>query len=375
MEIYTCRSKDSLYSIARRFNTEAAELARINELSSPQPLPEGLSLLIPGKSAQIRRSTQLFLFSSNRLCEGPVAEISPCLSAFVSDSGLIMPEGKLAPASFAQAKQLSSLAVLPILSVSNKSDTGFDSGCANKLLQDSSRRSAFCDQAVEALENGGFGALCLQLCYLREFDRDSLNLLLEELCSRLHRQGKYLMFSAPAKLSDSDSSPACAGLDFEALGYFCDKVLLRCYDWAHGGTAPQSPAPLPLVRQGLEYALKFIPSWKLLLGISDHGYRWHLPWRQGDGADAVSHRIAQATAISNAVPIRFDRLSQTPFFSFDPSCSQRCIICYDDAASLKLKLELIKEYDLAGAALYSDSRPDFRLLYMMQEMFNPEKFM
>ena len=229
--------------------------------------------------------------------------------------------------------------------------------------------------AAASFENGGFGALCLQLCYLREFDRDSLNLLLEELCSRLHRQGKYLMFSAPAKLSDSDSSPACAGLDFEALGYFCDKVLLRCYDWAHGGTAPQSPAPLPLVRQGLEYALKFIPSWKLLLGISDHGYRWHLPWRQGDGADAVSHRIAQATAISNAVPIRFDRLSQTPFFSFDPSCSQRCIICYDDAASLKLKLELIKEYDLAGAALYSDSRPDFRLLYMMQEMFNPEKFM
>lgn len=38
MEIYVVRGGDSLYGIARRYGTDAAELARINQLNDPARL-------------------------------------------------------------------------------------------------------------------------------------------------------------------------------------------------------------------------------------------------------------------------------------------------------------------------------------------------
>lgn len=374
MEIYTCRSKDNIYNIARRFNIDAPELIRLNRLNSTCSLPEGLSLLIPGKSRPNRSSAQFFFCSSRKLSESQSQELTPFLSAIVFCNSRILPDGSLAPASFTQASPFHSQGVLPLLSVNNLSeDLNFDSSAVHNLLQTECCRNSFCDQVLEALENGGFGGLCLQFNYINSFDRDSFSQLLEELSVLLHRQGKYLIVCAAPKLSDMSSEPGSSALDYAALGQFCDRVALQTYDWGHSSSAPQSTAPLHKVRQSIGYALNHIPSWKLLLGISDHGYRWQLPWRQGRTADAVCHHIAQSLAISNGATIRFDKLSQTPFFSFNSSGNQRCIVCYEDVRSLLLKLQLISEYSLAGAALFSSAPPDSRLLYMLQELFDLEK--
>ena len=47
MEIYVVRGGDSLYGIARRYGTDAAELARINQLNDPARLVPGMALLVP----------------------------------------------------------------------------------------------------------------------------------------------------------------------------------------------------------------------------------------------------------------------------------------------------------------------------------------
>lgn len=375
MEIYTCRSKDNVYNIARRCHTDPAELIRLNRLNNACTLPEGLSLLIPGGGRSAENPARFFLCSSRRLPDSLHRELSAYLSAMVFCNGRLLPEGSLAPASFTQSACFRSQGLLPVLSVNNRDEnSAYDSNALHRLVQDYDSRMCFSQQVSEALENGSFGGLCLQFAYIRPFDGDNLSLLLEELSGALHRQGKYLLFSAPPRLGGQDSSPASAGLDFDALGRFCDFILLQCYDWGHGDSAPQSVAPLHRVRQSIGYALDHVPGSKLLLGISDHGYRWKLPWRQGQKADSISHHIAQSLAISNCAAIGFDRLSQTPFFSFAASDRQRCMVCFEDVRSLLLKLELINEYSLAGAALFSD-HPDSRLLYMMQELFDLEKLM
>lgn len=372
MEIYTCRSKDTVYNIARRFHTDAAELVRLNRLGTACTLPEGLSLLIPGGSKSKKNPARFFLCSGRRLPDSLHRELSAYLSAMVFCNGRLLPGGGLAPASFTQSACFRSQGLLPILAVSNKDESSaYDSHTLHHLLHDCDSRAEFCEQVSEALENGNFGGLCLQFTYTRPFDRDNLSMLLEELSVALHRQGKYLLFSAPPRLSEQDSSPAAEALDFDALGNFCDYVLLQCYDWGHADSAPQASAPLHKLRQSIGYALNHIPGSKLLLGISDHGYRWNLPWRLGQQADSISHHIAQSLAVSNNSAIGFDRLSQTPFFCFAASDRQRCVVYFEDVKSLLLKLKLTDEYALAGAALFSD-QPDSRIFYMMQELFDLE---
>ncbi len=375
MEIYTCRSKDTVYNIARRFHTDAAELIRLNRLGTACTLPEGLSLLIPGGSKSEKNPARFFLCSSRRLPDSTQRELAPYLSAMVFCNGRLLPEGRLAPASFAQSACFRTHGILPVLSVSNRDESSaYDSDALHHLLQDCDSRAGFCEQISEALENGNFGGLCLQFAYARPFDRDNLSMLLEELSEALHRQGKYLLFSAPPRLGEQDCSPAAGALDFDALGNFCDYILLQCYDWGHADSAPQASAPLHKLRQSIGYALDHIPGSKLLLGISDHGYRWRLPWRQGQRADSINHHIAQSLAVSNNSAIGFDRLFQTPFFCFAASDRQRFAVYFEDVKSLLLKLELINEYSLAGAAFFGQ-QPDSRLLNMMQELFDLEKLM
>ena len=54
MEIYVVRGGDSLYGIARRYGTDAAELARINQLNDPARLVPGMALLVPGGKTRDR---------------------------------------------------------------------------------------------------------------------------------------------------------------------------------------------------------------------------------------------------------------------------------------------------------------------------------
>ena len=46
MEIYVVRGGDSLYGIARRYGTDAAELARINQLNDPARLVPGMTIAV-----------------------------------------------------------------------------------------------------------------------------------------------------------------------------------------------------------------------------------------------------------------------------------------------------------------------------------------
>lgn len=359
MKIYTCRSKDNLYNIARRFELDPAELAKINRLSLSQPLSEGLTLIVPTADYNFKSPAQLFLHTGHHTPDSLAEQFFPMLTAM--------------NCSESDCTALRAAGVLPLMVLSNHKNGSFDTDFVHDIVKDSSARCRFAEEKLEALLSGGHGGLSLQFNYISAFDRENYSLLLQQLSELLHREGLYLMLSSAPRIFENNADNSSAGLDYEAANSFCDRVLLQCYNWGHGSCAPQSVSPMPRILQSLEYALRFISPEKLLLGISDHGYRWKLPWKLGETADAVSNDVAQALAVSNAEYIKVDRLSQTPFFCFNASDRKRYLVYFDDAASIFRKLRLIEEYSLAGAALFCSYQPSPMFLYLLQQMFNPEK--
>ena len=71
MEIYVVRGGDSLYGIARRYGTDAAELARINQLNDPARLVPGMALLVPGGTADRRAAWPLPTTAATTRCVLP----------------------------------------------------------------------------------------------------------------------------------------------------------------------------------------------------------------------------------------------------------------------------------------------------------------
>ena len=72
-------------------------------------------------------------------------------------------------------------------------------------------------------------------------------------------------------------------------------------------------APLPNVRQVVEYALTEIPASKIWLGVPLYGYDWPLPFVQGTYQGSVHFpQEAVARAVRYGVDIQYSEQAQAP---------------------------------------------------------------
>lgn len=117
-------------------------------------------------------------------------------------------------------------------------------------------------------------------------------------------------------------------------------------------------APLPNVRDVVEYAVTEIAPQKLWLGIPNYGYDWQLPFVQGSTrATAISNQYAVSQAIRYNVVIQYDEQSQAPFFRYLDQNGNTHEVWFEDARSIRAKFALIPEFGLRGAGYWNFMRP------------------
>ena len=117
-------------------------------------------------------------------------------------------------------------------------------------------------------------------------------------------------------------------------------------------------APLPNVRQVVEYALTEIPAEKIWLGVPNYGYDWPLPFQQGQTkATSISSQQAVALARRYGVDIKYDARAQSPWFRYTDESGGVHEVWFEDARSIQAKLALIPEYGLFGAGYWNLMRP------------------
>lgn len=351
METYICRKGDELSRIAREKGLSEEMLRRLNGLYGGEKLCEGLSLWLPSRGKA--KKTELMACAD---CDSDI----PLSFAVSPPAALASPAGIRLPV-------FPSVADTPrLLHLCSSDDSGFPAPKAmHALLSDAENLSSAIRDAAQA-----YDGVFLSLSYIYGFDRLALAHFLSLLSEKLHRAGLYFVCALAPKESGTELSPACAALDYGLCAELCDRVVLLCYDYAHSRSAPGAPAPLDAVSRCVDYALKLAPAEKLLLALSNRGYRWQLPWKQGDTAEPVSNRHAQALALSAGAKISYDRSGRSPFFCHEDSLGRRFICCCEDARSIAEKLQLVSSRALAG--VYATSlRPGAEFLSCFEaERFN-----
>jgi len=117
-------------------------------------------------------------------------------------------------------------------------------------------------------------------------------------------------------------------------------------------------APLPNVRQVVEYALTEIPAEKIWLGVPAYGYDWPLPFVRGKTkATSISPQRALELAWRYGQAIQYDERAQAPWFNYTDETGVRHEVWSEDVRSIQAKLALIPEYGLIGAGYWNLMRP------------------
>lgn len=116
-------------------------------------------------------------------------------------------------------------------------------------------------------------------------------------------------------------------------------------------------APFDKVTEVLDYALTRIPAEKLLLGIPNYGYDWTLPFVRGESqARALSNVAAVEQAAQVGAAIQFDPVAQAPFYTYTDPQGREHIVWFEDARSIRAKLELAGGNDLNGVGYWNVMR-------------------
>ena len=401
MPIHVVKSGETIYSIAQLYDVSADRIVYDNELAAQQNLVPGQALLILMTSrVHIVREGQTvkqiaeeysitvknlyqnnpFLLNQTYLLEGQSLVISyegePLMQGRISgyaypfiepyilrevllyiDEILIFSygftaEGELIPPQIDETwviQEAWNQQVEPILVLTPFAETGtFNSGLIQILSENETVQDNLIENLLETVREKGYVGVDVDFEYIRPEDRVGYADFVNRLRETMNENGYRVSVALAPKTSSYQKGLLYEAMDYHLLGQSANTVFLMTYEWGYTYGPPLAVAPLPNVRQVLEYALTEIPKEKIVLGVPNYGYSWPLPYERGvTKARLIGNVEANVIAAERGAEIQYDERYQSPFFYYEIG-GRRYEVWFEDVRSIYAKLQLAAEKDIHG---------------------------
>lgn len=428
MQIYTVKSGDSIYSIAREFGTTPARIIADNELTDPGRLAVGQSLVIlePTNTYTVRGGDTLEsiadtfgislieLWRNNPMLGGksfiypgqtlnisfdppPLgdAAINGYVYPFVDRDTLrktlpyltylsifsygIRPDGTLIPPAGGDDEIIAiarEYGTVPLMMLTSLTEGGtFSSELATQTIQNEQTAQTLAENAVRIMVDKGYGGIDVDFEYIAPEAREAYVRFINQIKSALPEGGDYEVFvSLAPKTSDTMRGLLYEGHDYAALGEAADRVLTMTYEWGYTYGPPLAVSPIGNVERVLDYAVSRIPADKVMMGIPNYGYNWTLPYVKGESkAQSLSNVAAVKLAIDKNAAIQYDEQAQTPFFNYFDRVNGNPVehvVWFDDARSMDAKLRLMNEKNLFGGSVWNVMNYFPQLWTVMNQLYS-----
>lgn len=417
MPIHVVKSGETIYSIAQLYDVSADRIVYDNELAAQQNLVPGQALLIlmPSRVHIVREGQTVeqiaeeysitvknlyqnnpFLLNQTYLLEGQSLVISyegePLMRGRISgyaypfiepyilrevllyiDEILIFSygftaEGELIPPQIDETwviQEAWDQQVEPILVLTPFAETGtFNSGLIQILSENETVQDNLIENLLETVREKGYVGVDVDFEYIRPEDRVGYADFVNRLRETMNENGYRVSVALAPKTSSYQKGLLYEAMDYHLLGQSANTVFLMTYEWGYTYGPPLPVAPLPNVRQVLEYALTEIPKEKIVLGIPNYGYSWPLPYERGvTKARLIGNVEANVIAAERGVEIQYDERYQSPFFYYEIG-GRRYEVWFEDVRSIYAKLQLAAEKDIRGVGYWNLMRP-FRANWLL----------
>lgn len=369
MTIYIVRPGDSIDKIASEYGISVEEISYANQIPYPYRLAVGQAIFIPGgQEIENKRIVTAGGYAYPFISPWVLEQTLPYLTNLLIFSYGFTPEGNLIPPTTSEDWMLMEAAGVKVTSVLVLTPLGADGRFNNNLIHavliDPQAKNNLIQQLLSVTEEKGYGGVDVDFEYILAEDRDDFTAFVAELRNAMNQVEKSVSVALAPKTSADQKGLLYEGKDYRGLGEAADEVLLMAYEWGYTYGPAMAVAPLNKVRQVVEYALTEIPPEKINLGIPNYGYDWALPFVQGESkAVTIGNVEAVQIAIENDVPIQFDEIAQSPYFTYEKE-GKLHEVWFEDARSMQAKFQLLTEYDLKGIGVWQIMRL-FRTMWLL----------
>ncbi|MFO8060534.1 MAG: S-layer homology domain-containing protein [Bacillota bacterium] len=259
------------------------------------------------------------------------------------DKGELQLTGYDSPFLFSEASKRDDQTVL--VRITNS----FDSTVSDRILNDR-RNSRKAMEAIRQALGRGYDGVNIDFENVSPGDRRALNDFMTLLWREL--SGDYIITMAvPAKTVDNPQHGWSGAFDYATLGRCVHYLMPMAYDFHWGTGAPGSVAPIGWTENVVRYTLSVVPEEKVLLGAPFYGYDWE-DIDEPHRARSVWWPEAVSQAQQHGATIEWSEEDRTPFYRYITGDGVRRIVHFENEHSLRARLSLVTEYNLAGVAFW-----------------------
>ncbi|NEW04824.1 spore protein O [Paenibacillus sp. SYP-B3998] len=251
-----------------------------------------------------------------------------------------------------------SVGVLPYALVSNYGTTDWDSHVAHEVLTNATAKKNLIANMVSLVKTNNYKGINIDFEAVLASDRNAMTSFVKDVASVMKAQGFLTMVSVPAKAQDDPADDWTGAFDFEPLGTYADIIQVMTYD-EHGVWAdPGSVASKPWIMEALKFAITYVPSEKVLMGIPAYGNDWNLSDKTNSSNKLIPWKdIPQLISSTKGKPTR-DNATGSMTFKYTAKDGSKHVVWYEDETSIKTKTHYTLTYELAGVSVYAMGEED-----------------
>lgn len=233
-------------------------------------------------------------------------------------------------------------------------DGNFNDNIAIRVFENPDAQQNLIDNIEANIKNKNMGGVDFDFEYLAADYADDYVELVGRTRGRLRPQDYLTTVALAPKVSTDQPGLLYQGHDYAGMGQAADYCLLMTYEWGYTYGPPLPVSPINSVRRVLDYGVTQIPPEKILMGMSNYGYDWRLPFVQGESkAEKLTNYQALARAEYYGVDVQYDEEAQAPFFTYTSPDGSEHIVWLEDERSWRARLALVEEYGLAGISIWN----------------------
>lgn len=359
-EIYVVRPGDTVDRIAMQFGVNVNSIIEDNQIVFPYALAIGQALFIDLGTRSPFRSLRVSGYAYPFISEWVFRQTLPYLSELPVFSYGFTTEGELVPPELPEDWMIriaKEYGTLPILTLTPFDEIGkFSNVLISRVINDTSATQTLINNLLLIMGEKGYTGIDIDFEYILPEDRDAFTAFGAKVAEAMRENGYHTSIALAPKISAEQKGLLYEGKDYKALGELVEHALIMTYEWGYTYGPPMAVAPINQVRRVIDYAVTEIEPTKIDLGIPNYGYDWPLPYVRGEtAATTIGNVQAVQIAIARGVPIQFDELSQSPYFTYVQDGIQH-EVWFEDVRSIQKKFELINEYALGGCGYWQIMR-------------------
>lgn len=230
----------------------------------------------------------------------------------------------------------------------------FNDNIAIRIFENPNARENLISNIEANIRNKNMGGVDFDFEYLAAEYADDYVRLVSDTRQRLRPRGYLTTVALAPKVSTDQQGLLYQGHDYAGMGQAADYCLLMTYEWGYTYGPPLPVSPINSVRRVLDYGVSQIPAEKILMGMSNYGYDWKLPFVQGESkAEKLTNYQALARAEYYGVNVEYDEEAQAPFFTYTAPDGSEHIVWFENEQSWLARLALVSEYGLAGISIWN----------------------